>query len=131
MLFMHSVLIIKNYINSCVCCSVILNRIRSYLTNTLCGTWIEVYLLHLLEFDNFFPSVFYPQEKHCQQKYNVSCIMILPQYQRRGYGRFLIDFSKHSALYFHCLLSLCSYFIYFFHLSFPVLFKLLLWLLLI
>ncbi|KAA8577483.1 hypothetical protein FQN60_002491 [Etheostoma spectabile] len=32
-------------------------------------------------------------EKHCQQKYNVSCIMILPQYQRRGYGRFLIDFS--------------------------------------
>lgn len=36
------------------------------------------------------------QEKHCQQKYNVSCIMILPQYQRRGYGRFLIDFSKDS-----------------------------------
>lgn len=34
------------------------------------------------------------QEKHCQQKYNVSCIMILPQYQRKGYGRFLIDFSK-------------------------------------
>lgn len=34
------------------------------------------------------------QEKHCQQKYNVSCIMILPQYQRRGYGRFLIDFSE-------------------------------------
>ncbi|KFP25118.1 Histone acetyltransferase KAT6A, partial [Colius striatus] len=32
-------------------------------------------------------------EKHCQQKYNVSCIMILPQYQRKGYGRFLIDFS--------------------------------------
>lgn len=34
------------------------------------------------------------QEKHCQQKYNVSCIMILPQYQRKGYGRFLIDFSE-------------------------------------
>lgn len=37
---------------------------------------------------------FLHQEKHCQQKYNVSCIMILPQYQRKGYGRFLIDFSK-------------------------------------
>lgn len=37
------------------------------------------------------------QEKHCQQKYNVSCIMILPQYQRKGYGRFLIDFSKDSS----------------------------------
>lgn len=41
-------------------------------------------------------SLFF-QEKHCQQKYNVSCIMILPQYQRKGYGRFLIDFSKGPA----------------------------------
>uniref|UniRef100_A0A663LPC6 histone acetyltransferase n=1 Tax=Athene cunicularia TaxID=194338 RepID=A0A663LPC6_ATHCN len=32
-------------------------------------------------------------EKLCQQKYNVSCIMIMPQYQRQGFGRFLIDFS--------------------------------------
>lgn len=40
------------------------------------------------------------QEKHCQQKYNVSCIMILPQYQRKGYGRFLIDFSKNCFLIF-------------------------------
>ncbi|XP_056601102.1 histone acetyltransferase KAT6A [Triplophysa dalaica] len=36
---------------------------------------------------------YFSKEKHCQQKYNVSCIMILPQYQRQGYGRFLIDFS--------------------------------------
>uniref|UniRef100_A0A674IL68 histone acetyltransferase n=1 Tax=Terrapene triunguis TaxID=2587831 RepID=A0A674IL68_9SAUR len=35
----------------------------------------------------------FPQEKLCQQKYNVSCIMIMPQYQRQGFGRFLIDFS--------------------------------------
>ena len=26
--------------------------------------------------------------------YNVSCIMTLPPYQRQGYGRLLIDFSK-------------------------------------
>ena len=34
------------------------------------------------------------QEKFCRQKYNLSCIMTLPPYQRVGYGRFLIDFSE-------------------------------------
>lgn len=38
------------------------------------------------------------QEKFSAQKYNVSCIVTLPCYQKRGYGRFLIDFSK-SALF--------------------------------
>lgn len=37
------------------------------------------------------------QEKHCTQKYNVSCIMTLPQYQRQGFGRFLIEFSEYSC----------------------------------
>ncbi|KAG8235146.1 hypothetical protein J437_LFUL012344 [Ladona fulva] len=36
---------------------------------------------------------YFSKEKHCQQKYNVSCIMTMPQYQRKGYGRFLIHFS--------------------------------------
>lgn len=36
---------------------------------------------------------YFSKEKHCAQKNNVSCIMILPQYQRYGYGRFLIEFS--------------------------------------
>ncbi|XP_038060368.1 histone acetyltransferase KAT6B-like isoform X2 [Patiria miniata] len=36
---------------------------------------------------------YFSKEKHCQQRYNVSCIMTLPMYQRKGYGRFLIDFS--------------------------------------
>ncbi|KAG9485300.1 histone acetyltransferase KAT6B isoform X2 [Eleutherodactylus coqui] len=36
---------------------------------------------------------YFSKEKLCQQKYNVSCIMILPQYQRQGFGRLLIDFS--------------------------------------
>ncbi|CAF0870228.1 unnamed protein product [Brachionus calyciflorus] len=36
---------------------------------------------------------YFSKEKHCLQKNNVSCIMVLPQYQRSGYGRFLIDFS--------------------------------------
>lgn len=48
-----------------------------------------------------FPLSSFYQEKHCQQKYNVSCIMILPQYQRKGYGRFLIDFSKLHPILCH------------------------------
>uniref|UniRef100_A0A8C1K5Y1 histone acetyltransferase n=1 Tax=Cyprinus carpio TaxID=7962 RepID=A0A8C1K5Y1_CYPCA len=36
---------------------------------------------------------YFSKEKLSQQKYNVSCIMIMPQYQRQGFGRFLIDFS--------------------------------------
>lgn len=36
---------------------------------------------------------YFSKEKHCTQKNNVSCIMILPQYQSFGFGRFLIEFS--------------------------------------
>ncbi|XP_055836613.1 uncharacterized protein LOC129905215 isoform X2 [Episyrphus balteatus] len=36
---------------------------------------------------------YFSKEKHCMQKYNISCIMTMPQYQRQGFGRFLIDFS--------------------------------------
>lgn len=39
---------------------------------------------------------YFSKEKHCIQKYNVSCIMTMPQYQRQGFGRFLIDFSKYN-----------------------------------
>lgn len=53
---------------------------------------------------------FLPQEKLCQQKYNVSCIMIMPQYQRQGFGRFLIDFSK---LFIYLFVCLKSYFYFF------------------
>lgn len=37
---------------------------------------------------------YFSKEKLSALKYNVSCIMTMPQYQRQGYGRFLIDFSK-------------------------------------
>ncbi len=40
---------------------------------------------------------YFSKEKHCAQKYNVSCIMTMPNYQRKGYGRMLIDFSKLAA----------------------------------
>ena len=34
------------------------------------------------------------QEKHSAQNYNLSCILVLPQHMRKGYGRMLIDFSE-------------------------------------
>ncbi|VDM51465.1 unnamed protein product [Toxocara canis] len=36
---------------------------------------------------------YFSKEKYSAQKYNLSCIMTLPCYQMRGFGRFLIDFS--------------------------------------
>ncbi|VDN59326.1 unnamed protein product [Dracunculus medinensis] len=36
---------------------------------------------------------YFSKEKYSAQKFNLSCIMTLPCYQKQGYGRFLIDFS--------------------------------------
>ncbi|VDK23878.1 unnamed protein product [Taenia asiatica] len=36
---------------------------------------------------------YFSKEKRSAQKYNLSCIMVLPPYQKQAYGRFLIDFS--------------------------------------
>lgn len=71
-------------------------------THTHTGLYCDSTVFLRVHYHAFSPSLeslsltlsFPLQEKHCQQKYNVSCIMILPQYQRKGYGRFLIDFSK-------------------------------------
>ena len=35
-----------------------------------------------------------PQEKESTEDYNVACILTLPPYQRRGYGKLLIEFSE-------------------------------------
>lgn len=34
------------------------------------------------------------QEKESTEDYNVACILTLPPYQRRGYGKLLIEFSE-------------------------------------
>ncbi|CAH8865021.1 unnamed protein product [Trichobilharzia szidati] len=36
---------------------------------------------------------YFSKEKRSAQKYNLSCILVLPPYQKQAYGRFLIDFS--------------------------------------
>lgn len=39
------------------------------------------------------------QEKHSEESYNLACILTLPPYQRKGYGKFLIAFCKFPACY--------------------------------
>ncbi|GFO12511.1 histone acetyltransferase [Plakobranchus ocellatus] len=57
---------------------------------------VEPFLFYVLTLNDEMGSHivgYFSKEKHCQQKFNVSCIMTMPQYMRKGYGRLLIDFS--------------------------------------
>lgn len=36
---------------------------------------------------------YFSKEKESQEGYNLACILTLPQHQRHGYGRLLIEFS--------------------------------------
>lgn len=54
---------------------------------------------------------YFSKEKRSAMNYNVSCILTMPIYQRKGYGQFLIDFSnvqgchhKYSMLIYPCRL---------------------------
>jgi len=49
---------------------------------------------------NFIESQFVQQEKHSAEDYNLACILTLPPFQRKGYGRFLISFGKILCLFF-------------------------------
>lgn len=50
-----------------------------------CMTIRDAYGCHLVGY--------FSKEKECAEGYNVACILTLPQYQRRGFGRLLIQFS--------------------------------------
>jgi len=39
------------------------------------------------------PVAYFSKEKRSAEEYNLACILTLPPYQRKGYGRFLIAFS--------------------------------------
>ncbi|KRZ75054.1 Histone acetyltransferase KAT6B [Trichinella papuae] len=51
------------------------------------------YVLTLRDKTGFHLVGYFSKEKFNVQKFNVSCIMTLPAFQKKGYGRFLIDFS--------------------------------------
>ena len=36
---------------------------------------------------------YFSKEKCCSEEYNLACILTLPCYQRRGYGKFLMAFA--------------------------------------
>lgn len=60
---------------------------------------VEPFIFYILaEIDEVDPAVYhfvgyFSKEKLNSSDYNVSCILTLPIYQRKGYGNFLIDFS--------------------------------------
>lgn len=57
---------------------------------------VEPFLFYILcEYDKYgFHFVgYFSKEKESSQGYNLACILVLPFHQRKGYGKFLIDFS--------------------------------------
>ncbi|KAI8017302.1 Inositol hexakisphosphate and diphosphoinositol-pentakisphosphate kinase VIP2 [Camellia lanceoleosa] len=55
----------------------------------------EAHPLHtpLSSCSSFSSSNLDTEEKHSEESYNLACILTLPPYQRKGYGKFLIAFS--------------------------------------
>ncbi|VDM95340.1 unnamed protein product [Thelazia callipaeda] len=57
---------------------------------------VEPFLFYVVTKNNnsgFHFVGYFSKEKYNSRKHNLSCIMILPSYQKQGFGRFLIDFS--------------------------------------
>jgi len=51
------------------------------------------YVLCEVDERGFHPVGYYSKEKYSDVGYNLACILTFPCHQRKGYGRFLIDFS--------------------------------------
>lgn len=43
------------------------------------------------------------QEKESTEDYNVACILTLPPFQKKGFGKLLIEFSEYLALSYHSI----------------------------
>jgi histone acetyltransferase MYST2 len=59
---------------------------------------VEPFLFYVLTLYNANKGTFnmigyFSKEKHSIMNFNLSCILILPQYMKQGYGKLLIDFS--------------------------------------
>lgn len=57
---------------------------------------VDHFLFYILTINDHIGSRivgYFSKEKHARLKNNVSCIMVLPQYQGFGFGRYLIEFS--------------------------------------
>lgn len=51
----------------------------------------------MTDYDNrgFHIVGYFSKEKESTEDYNVACILTLPPYQRKGYGKLLIEFSEY------------------------------------
>lgn len=57
---------------------------------------VDLFLFYILcEVDDrgCHPVGYFSKEKHSEEGYNLACILTLPAYQRKGYGKLLISFS--------------------------------------
>ncbi|CAJ0591400.1 unnamed protein product [Cylicocyclus nassatus] len=71
------------------------------LITRLCTTTqilFSFYVLALLNDRGFHIIGFFSKEKESAEEYNVACILVLPPYQKMGYGRLLIEFRTNTVL---------------------------------
>lgn len=80
---------------------------------------VDLFLFYVLcEIDDRGAHIvgYFSKEKQSEEGYNLACILTLPPYQRRGYGKFLISFSYelskierkvHNADVSHVIGKLC------------------------
>jgi len=57
---------------------------------------VDLFLMYVFcEVDEYGMHIvgYYSKERYSEQGYNLACILALPPYQRKGYGRFIIQFS--------------------------------------
>ena len=62
---------------------------------------VDPFLFYIMcEYDEFGYHIvgYFSKEKESEDAYNLACILTLPPYQRKGYGRFLISFSYEVSL---------------------------------
>lgn len=74
----------------------------------------DPFLFYIMtEFDNrgFHIVGYFSKEKESTEDYNVACILTLPPYQRKGYGKMLIEFSKFDCQLIYCHSLIYGYFL--------------------
>ncbi len=57
---------------------------------------VDPFLFYIMcEYDEYGYHIvgYFSKEKESEDAYNLACILMIPSYQRKGYGKFLISFS--------------------------------------
>lgn len=51
------------------------------------------YVVCEVDADGYHTVGYFSKEKNCQDQYNLACILTLPPFQKKGYGKFMISFA--------------------------------------